>query len=103
MVGKATSATFEAQEEENFGMDDSTVQYPTYVYVRLYGKRIKALIDSGASRSLINFQVVRSIPQLHNAVIWPSRHRHMRSVDGSKITLQGDFCRYEFRGISFWE
>ena len=80
-------------------MDDSNVQYPTYVYVILYGKRIKALIDSEASRSLINVQVVRSIPQLHNAVIRPSRHQHMPSVDGSKIALQGDlFVHMNFGG-----
>ena len=48
------------------------------------------MIDSGASRSLINVQVVRFIPQLHNGLIRPSRHQHMRSVDGSKIALQGD-------------
>ena len=68
---------------------DMLTNLPTYVYVYIHGKPVRALVDSGASITIMNSEVMKHIPELQNNSVTPGNYQNIRSADGSLIPLAG--------------
>ena len=63
---------------------------PTYVFVYIHGKPVRALVDSGATLTMMNSELMGYIPELRNDILTPGTYQNMRSIDGSLIPLAGE-------------
>ena len=68
-------------------LSDIQSYLPTYAFLSIFGHPVRALIDSGASITMMSTELMKYIPEIQNEILIPAHYENMRSIDGSLIPL----------------